>query len=231
MSASFVMWLPIALTGAVSRTGKLAFHICRAWVWLGKTICFATVQYEISPQIDRSRSYIIASNHQSLLDIPALMLMGFQFRWVLKKELGYIPLFGWALYLARHIFINRSSPKLALKNMAMAMKKLPPGVSVAIFPEGTRADDGVLREFKIGGFLTAIESGLPILPVTINGSWKRLPDKSSLSFVPGPIQVIAHPPVEVAGRSKKDIGALMEEVRSVIASRLDSNWPSPPAQG
>ncbi|MBN2531145.1 MAG: 1-acyl-sn-glycerol-3-phosphate acyltransferase [Deltaproteobacteria bacterium] len=187
---------------------------------------FSKIETRTNPKLDKSKSYVIVSNHQSFLDIPALMLnTGLQFRWVLKKELGFIPFFGWALWGARHIFVDRSQPKRALKNMNAAIKQLPKGVSVAIFPEGTRSDTGVLGDFKVGGFLMAISSGLPILPVTINGSWKRMPDKRSLAFHPGKIQLVVGEPIDTTQYSKREISKLMADTKNAVASQLDPDYP------
>ena len=226
MSVSAIMWVPIFLSGFFSKTGKFSFRLCQFWVWIAKGITFTRVETVANPKVDPRKSYVIISNHQSLLDIPALMLnTGLQFRWVLKKELIYIPFFGWALWGARHIFVDRSNPKRALKSMTESIRKLPEGVSVAVFPEGTRADTGQLGEFKVGGFLMAISSGLPILPVTINGSWKRMPNKRSLSFVPGTIQLVIGDPIDTTQYKKREISRLMQDAREAVGSQLDPTYP------
>lgn len=226
MLVSAVMWLPIFVSGFFSRSGKFSFRLCQIWVWIAKSMTFSKIETRTNPKLDKSKSYVIVSNHQSFLDIPALMLnTGLQFRWVLKKELGFIPFFGWALWGARHIFVDRSQPKRALKNMNAAIKQLPKGVSVAIFPEGTRSDTGVLGDFKVGGFLMAISSGLPILPVTINGSWKRMPDKRSLAFHPGKIQLVVGEPIDTTQYSKREISKLMADTKNAVASQLDPDYP------
>ncbi|MBN2340409.1 MAG: 1-acyl-sn-glycerol-3-phosphate acyltransferase [Deltaproteobacteria bacterium] len=226
MSVSFIVWGPIFVTGFFSKTGKLAFRICQVWVWIAKGVTFTKIETVRNAEIDPKKSYVIVSNHQSLLDIPVLMLnSGLQFRWVLKKELGYIPMFGWALWGARHIFVDRSNPKRALKNMTEALKKLPEGVSVAVFPEGTRSDSGELGDFKIGGFLTAISAGLPVLPVTINGSWKRMPNKKSLAFYPGKIQLVIGEPIDTSQYSKREISKLMKAAKEAVAANLNSDYP------
>lgn len=226
MSVSAIIWLPIFLTGFFSKTGRLSFRLCQIWVWIAKGVTFTRVETVANPKVDKSKSYVIVSNHQSLLDIPALMLnTGLQFRWVLKKELGYIPFFGWALWGARHILVDRSQPKRALKNMNAAVKNLPPGVSVMVFPEGTRSDSGELGDFKVGGFLTAISSGLPVLPMTINGSWKRMPNKKSLAFHPGKIQLVLGDPIDTTQYSKREIARLIQDSRNAVASRLNPEYP------
>ena len=116
-----VFFLPISLSGVFSRTGNLAFKFCQGWVWWGRICAGVTIDARRNPAVDPKQSYVIISNHQSLYDIPALMLgVGLQFRWVIKKSYIYAPLFGWALYLARHVFIDRSNPKQSIRSMEEA---------------------------------------------------------------------------------------------------------------
>lgn len=225
-SASVVLWVPITLSGFFSKTGNLAFRFCQLWVWVGKSIAFLTFEKKGNVNVDPSKSYVVISNHQSFFDIPALMLsLGIQFRWVIKKEFIYVPLFGWALYMAKHVFIDRSQPKKSIKSMNDAVKRLPKGVSVTVFAEGTRSDDGSLKEFKSGGFLTAIAAGLPILPVTINGSWRTMPNKRSLSFHPGKIQVVIGDPIETTGYSRQNLTELVDKTRDAVMSNLNPEYP------
>ncbi len=226
-AGSLVLWFPIGIAGLIGRSGRISFRLCQAWMWTANKITFVKVTARGLENVDSDRSYVIMSNHQSFLDIPALMLkVGVPFRWVIKKEFKYVPLFGWGLYLARHIFIDRSHPKQAIKSMGEAVKNLPPGIGVAVFPEGTRSADGVLREFKPGGFLMAIRAGIPILPVTINGSWRIMPNKRSLVFHPGPIELVIGKPIETAGCTRKDLAALMEKTGNRIRANLDPEFPA-----
>jgi len=223
---SIVFFVPITLAGLLSRTGNLAFRLCQAWTWWGKFIAGVRIETVGRDRLDRSRSYVIISNHQSLYDIPALMLgLGLQFRWVIKKSFVHVPLFGWALYVAKHVFIDRSNPKKSIRDMDRAAKALPRGVSIAVFAEGTRSDDGVVREFKRGGFLAAARGGLPILPVTVNGSWRVLPDKKSLSFHPGPIQIVIGEVIETGDSTTKDLARLIERTRDAVIKNLDPEYP------
>jgi 1-acyl-sn-glycerol-3-phosphate acyltransferase len=223
---SIAFFAPISIAGIVGPTGRLAFRLCQGWTWWATVVCRVRIETVGNPSLDRSRSYVIMSNHQSLFDIPAMMLgLGLQFRWIIKKSFVYVPFFGWALWLARHVFIDRSNAKRSLRAMDAAARKLPKGVSIAVFPEGTRSDDGVIRGFKSGGFLLAVRNGLPILPVTVNGSWRVLPDKRSMAFHPGPIQLIVGEPIETNGYDRKKLDALVERTRAAIASRLDPGYP------
>jgi len=224
--ASIVFFLPISLCGLVEPSGRLAFRCCQGWTWWATVIGRVRVEVVRNPNLDRTRSYIIMSNHQSLFDIPALMLgLGLQFRWVIKKSYVYAPFFGWALWVTRHVFIDRSNPKRAMQSMEALAKKLPRGVSVMVFPEGTRSASNDMGKFKFGGFLLAVNTGLPILPVTVNGSWRVLPDKRSMGFIPGPIQIVVGEPLETKGYDRKTAQELVERTRTAIESRLDPEYP------
>ena len=109
---SMVFFAPISIAGLFGPSGRFAFRLCQGWTWWATVVCGVRLEIVQNPNVDPSRSYIIMSNHQSLFDIPALMLgLGLQFRWIIKKSFVYVPLFGWALWFARHVFIDRSNPK------------------------------------------------------------------------------------------------------------------------
>jgi 1-acyl-sn-glycerol-3-phosphate acyltransferase len=225
-TASLVFFVPITLAGLLSPSGNLAFRFCQGWVCWATVVAGVRVEVKGTANADPARSYIVISNHQSLYDIPSLMLkLGLQFRWVIKKSFVHVPLFGWALYVARHVFIDRGNPKKSIRSMDRAAKQLPPGVSVAVFAEGTRSDDGVVREFKRGGFLMAVRNGLPILPVTVNGSWKVMPDKRSLSFHPGRIQIVIGEPIDTNGYSSQTLKELIDRTREAVIENLDPDYP------
>lgn len=214
--ATVVLFLPVTVAALVGKTGNLAFTLTTYWA---RFMLFAT---RVKPvirfreRIDPQRSYIIISNHQSNYDILALVTkLGIQFRWIIKKEILRVPLFGYALYLARNIFIDRGNREEAIKSMKKGLERLPPGVSVMCFAEGTRSPDGRLQPFKKGGFIMAIEKGLPILPVVINGSRRVMP-KKSLVFTPGSIEVMVGEPIETVGYSHASLTELMERTRKAI---------------
>ena len=224
--ASVMFFVPICLGGLVDWSGRLAFHFCQGWTWVARVIAGVRFETVRKGEVDPTRSYVIVSNHQSLYDIPGLMLnLGLQFRWVIKKSFVYVPLFGWALWLTGHVFIDRSSPKKSLKSMDDAARKLRKGVSITVFPEGTRSDDGLVREFRSGGFLLAVRNNLPILPVTVNGSYKVLPNKRSMSFHPGKIQIVIGEPIETDGYTRKNLSELIERARDAVIENLDPEYP------
>ena len=131
--------------------------------------------------IDANETYIIVSNHQSLVDILVAFTLFTHFKWVSKAELFYIPLIGWNMWLNQYIKLRRGNNK-SVKTMYKACEKhLKHGSSIYLFPEGTRSQSGEMRKFKEGAFVLAKRLKKPILPIVINGSGTALP-KNSFSF-------------------------------------------------
>jgi len=167
------------------------------------------------------------SNHQSHFDILAFYgHWGRQFRWVMKEELRKAPGIGWYCSAGGHVFIDRSSREKAIESLKNAGPLLEGGISVVFFPEGTRSDSGRMLPLKKGGFMTALQMGLPILPVTISGSRRVLPNRT-LKLLPGKINISIHPPIDTSSYNESSREELMEEVRKVIASGL-SAWERGP---
>jgi 1-acyl-sn-glycerol-3-phosphate acyltransferase len=170
--------------------------------------------------LDPAKSYVMVANHQSQYDI--MLLYGWlevDFKWVMKQELRKIPALGLACARLGHIFIDRSDRQAALASIEAAKARLEPGTSVLFFAEGTRSRDGRLQAFKKGAFRFALDTGLPILPLTTIGTADILPPNSLLQ-VPGSARLVIHPPVEVTGLTEEDLPLLSDRVRGVIASAL-----------
>jgi 1-acyl-sn-glycerol-3-phosphate acyltransferase len=169
-------------------------------------------------------SYIVTPNHQSNADILALIrMLPLRFRWVIKKELTKIPLFGWGLSRTGAVAIDRSDPKQSVQTLRKATDKLKGSWSVLIYPEGTRTQDGHLQRLKKGAFMMAVQTGIPILPVTSNGAFKVLP-KKTIWFRPGHITVTIGDPIVTAGLTEKDVPDLMERTRAAISNNLDPDY-------
>lgn len=121
--------------------------------------------------LDPKKSYVVVINHQNMMDIPTLYLLSFHFRWVSKKEVFKIPFFGQYLLIHGDIAIERGNAKVAMQKVISDGRKwLSRGVSVAIFPEGTRSKNGEIQRFKAGAFNLAKEAGVDILPIVMDGT-------------------------------------------------------------
>ncbi len=226
--ATMLVFFPVIIAAMLSSTGNLAFTLSKIWahIMLKATDVHPVIRGR--EKIVRGQSYIIISNHQSEYDILALVTtLRIQFRWIIKMELRKVPLFGYALYVSRNIFIDRSQTEKAVKSIKEGLDRLPKGVSVMFFAEGTRSADGSIQPFKKGGFMMALEKGMPILPVTVNGSRKVLP-KKSLIFKPGPIEVVISDPIETKGYTKEQLQELIDRTRGVIIAQFNPDYPHEP---
>jgi len=168
----------------------------------------------------RSRSYVVASNHQSMFDI--LVIYGWlklDLKWVMKAELRKVPAIGIGCEKAGHIFVERRNPKQAAQAINDALKRLGEGIGILFFPEGTRSPDGRLLPFKKGAFRTAIDQQLPVLPVTVVGTRDLLPARS-LRLCFGRARMLIHPPIETTGMGADRVDELLQRTREAINSAL-----------
>ena len=215
MATGFFSLMAI-LASLLDKKGELPHLVARVW---GRTLLFGArvkVTVKNPANIDHSRSYIYMSNHQSNFDIPVLLAyLPVQFRWLAKVELFRIPIFGFAMQRAGYISIDRSNRKSAILSLKRAAEIIRGGVSVLIFPEGTRSRDGNIRPFKSGGFILAIDSGVPIVPVIIHGTFPIMP-KDRLRIRPGNVVLEIEKPVETSPYSRSGKVELLEKVRQII---------------
>jgi 1-acyl-sn-glycerol-3-phosphate acyltransferase len=224
--------VPLALMaivlGFLDPHGKHVYRINQWWAWL--LLCIAGISVKITGlnHIDPNQKYVFMVNHQSNIDIPVLInsLSQFQLRWIAKRELLWVPFFGWALWASRHIAIDRTNPLGALKTFERAKERIAAGISVVVFPEGTRSRDGKLLRFKKGGFRLAVQTGTAIVPVTINGSGALLPS-GAWRLQSGTIEVTLDPSIAVEGYQAGNLRLLSEQVRERIAEHLRPMGKSP----
>ncbi len=175
-------------------------------------------------KIQKNQSYIVISNHQSLFDVWALIgKIPLQLRWIVKVEIRKMPIFGYALERMGHVYVNRKTRSAAASSLEKAARTIKGGTSVIIFPEGTRSKDGHLLRFRRGGGIIALKSGVPILPVTVNGSRFVLP-KTTLRLMPGKIEVIVGDIIDPGQFDENRIDDLMNTVKSAIEKNLDLDY-------
>ena len=215
--------LLVLLLAPADPKGKLAYAIGRIWTWAILKVGGIRLRVQGLDRLDSSRQYIFIANHQSNLDIPVLIqgLRKFQLRWIAKKQLAYVPFFGWALWASRHILVDRSDRAGAMAGLKKAKERIAGGISVVIFPEGTRSADGQLLPFKRGGFLLAVQAKTPIVPITINGSSAILP-RGDWRLRAGEVEVIVSEPIYLEQQHAKDVNILVSQVRAIIESNSRS---------
>lgn len=217
-----------ALLAMVLPPRKVSWFIARPWARLNAFFIPMRVSVTGRENVDPGRSYVIVCNHQSHVDVLALYgWLDMDFKWVMKQELRRLPALGVGCEKLGHIFIDRSNRQAALASINAAKERLVAGTSVLFFAEGTRSRDGRLGTFKKGAFRFALDTGLPILPITSSGTGSILPP-GTRRFWPGHARLVIHPPVEVDRLGEEDLPRLMDEVRSTIASALPAgSRPSP----
>jgi 1-acyl-sn-glycerol-3-phosphate acyltransferase len=136
---------------------------------------------------------------------------------ILKKELLYVPIFGWSLWWCRFISIDRSSRRKSLQSIDKGARKIKKGTSVLLFPEGSRSDDGELKPFQAGSFIMAIKSQVPIIPITISGTINVVHKKTPLKFhFNKEIKVIVSPPIDTSHYTLDERDQLKDEVEGII---------------
>jgi 1-acyl-sn-glycerol-3-phosphate acyltransferase len=192
-------------------------------VWGRWLCCLGNVQVRVEgrEQLDPHTTYIFVGNHSSMVDILAFQgYINHDFRWIAKKELFKIPLFGAAMRAVDFISIDRSHGREAVKSLQDAAERIAGGASVLIFPEGTRSPDGRLQAFKTGAILLAIKAGVEVVPVGFNGTHQVLP-KGKLFSRGGQVLLRLGTPFSIKNFQAKDKQALAGILQEQVAGLLD----------
>lgn len=210
----------VILAALFPGTSNVIHRIARIW---GRSLLWISrVKVDISglEHIKPASAVIYMSNHQSNFDIPVYFsALPVQFRWLAKAELFKIPVFGRAMRGAGYISIDRTNAKSALRSLKSAAESIRNGTSVMIFPEGTRSFDGNLLPFKTGGFFLAIGAGVPIVPLSIQGT-REVMAKGRNLIRGGRVHIELNPPIDTTAYTRKTMEPLMEQVRLAIAGGM-----------
>jgi 1-acyl-sn-glycerol-3-phosphate acyltransferase len=206
------------------RSGKTYHRIAWLWSKIGLAVAGVKVIVDGAENIPRDQPIIFMGNHQSNFDILSLFqAIPVRFNWLAKEELFKIPLFGRSMQAAGYIPVNRNDSRDSLRSLDKAARLVSNGTSIAIFPEGTRSNDGKLLPFKRGGFILAAKAGVPIIPFSIIGSMKINPPDNFLYLKPGIIRIKFSPPVlTMITDGEKQQVSIMDQVRMAIAAGLES---------
>jgi 1-acyl-sn-glycerol-3-phosphate acyltransferase len=209
------------------RDGDFGHRCARAWAWLILKTTGVRVRASGLEHIDPAQSYVVAANHQSIYDIPIVFAtLPLQLRIVAKESLGRIPFLGWHLQRTGHLLIDRQNPGAGiLKRMASLVRAAR---SVIVFPEGTRSSDGTVGRFKGGIFLLAIDTALPVLPVSLGRS-RHVMAKGRIMVCPEEVTVTVHKPMVTAGIARERAREFADEVRSVVRRGVDEPLRTPTA--
>jgi len=219
--ATLVLGVFAFITYPFDRRGRVGHYYAKLWGRVALLANGVKVRIEGKGHLNEKVPYVFMSNHQGSYDIFALLgHLPYQFKWLAKKELFSIPFFGWTMAAVGYISIDRGGNRDTVEAMNEAARKIRDGMSVVVFPEGSRSPDGLIQPFKKGGFTLAIKSKVPIVPVAISGSRDIMP-KDRLTAAPGAIRILVDHPIETVHLSSKDRGALMKKVREIITKNFE----------
>ena len=194
--------------------------VIRLWARLVLWGAGIELRAEGTETIDRSKRYILIANHHSYFDIPCIFAAIPQpIRFMAKKSLFSIPIFGWAIGRAGFIPIDRKNRRTAVKSFDLAVERIRKGNTIVIFPEEGRSREVAMRPFQRGAFLLAIRSELPILPLAIDGTYEVL-RVGAKRVTPGVVTIRVGTPIETAGVSVRAKDSLLEQSRGQIERML-----------
>ena len=225
-----VIGLPVIAVSPFDRDARAVRALGRTWVrWILRTF---GIHVEVSglENVPIDAPALFLSNHQSLVDIAAIvdkLPTAVSWRFVAKKELVRVPIFGWCLVTTGQIIIDRGNRQRATKSLERAAARIRDGASVIVFPEGTRSDAGSLRPFKSGPFHLAVAAQVPIVPVTVSGS-QRITPKGSLHVHAGTVRITFGKPIPTRGVTLEQRSELKRRVRAAIAAGYDVALQGPP---
>jgi 1-acyl-sn-glycerol-3-phosphate acyltransferase len=210
------------------RRGHVAHWCARTWSRLILWTTGVTVEVRGLDRLAAGRTYVFVANHQSIYDIPILFWsLPYQLRIIAKESLGRVPFLGWHLRRTGHMLVDRAHPdRSAIFSWASALTAN--GLSLILFPEGTRSRDGRVGRFKGGSFYLALEAGLPVVPLSVIGS-RHVMLKGRLTTCPGHVRLIVHDPIDTSKLTGTDARRFAEQVREIIAPDAEVDVRREPA--
>jgi len=213
--------------------GHFAHRCAQWWSWLILATTGVRVRVEGLEQLTPGATYVFVANHQSIYDIPVLFgSLPFQLRIIAKESLGRFPFLGWHLRRTGHMLVDRRRPDRA--GIFAWARALPArGLSLIVFPEGTRSRDGVVAPFKAGSLFPGVQAGIPIVPLSVVGS-RHVMTKGGLETRPGDVRLIVHAPVPTSGDPEPQPEATRElaaKIRDIVRVAVDAEAATGSAAG
>ena len=205
--------------------GFWSYYPPMLWARVMCAIFLLPVKVEGYENIDPNTSYVFVANHQGAFDIFLVYgYVGRPFRWMMKKALRKTFLVGKACEKGGHIFVDKAGPKAIQRTYDNARKVLRGGISLCVFPEGARSFTGHMGVFRRGGFQLADELQLPVVPITIDGSFDVMPRTRDMHFVHWhPLRMTIHKPIPPKGKGPENVKAILDESYNVIMNGLPAH--------
>jgi 1-acyl-sn-glycerol-3-phosphate acyltransferase len=218
----------LSLTSSLfQKTGYFAHWCARTWSRLILATTGVRVEVAGLDRLDRNTTYVFVSNHQSIYDTPILFWsLPYQLRIIAKESLGNFPFLGWHLRRTGHMLVDRRRPDRT-KIFGWASRLTSNGLSLMVYPEGTRSRDGRVGRFKGGSFYLALQAGLPVVPISVVGS-RHVMLKGRLTTYPGNVKLVVHDPIDTGGMADADAREFAERVRRIIAPIAESDVEAAP---
>lgn len=212
----------ITILGGFINAHVFGYYPGRIWSKVVLRVLLLPIHVEGREHLHPRQSYVFVANHQGPVDIFLIYgYLGRNFKWMMKKALRKMPLVGVACEKARHIFVDKSGPKAIKETIDKARATLQNGTSLVVFPEGSRTFTGHMGLFRKGAFQLADDLQLPVVPVTIDGSFDVLTRMAGFNFVHWhPLRLVIHEPIPPVGEGKEDIKHTMAEAYRVIMNSL-----------
>ncbi len=204
----------------VRRWANVSIHGARVWSRVMVAAVGARPTFRGLENVDHGSPQVFIANHQSIVDVWVMpQWLPLNARFAVKRELFWVPIFGWAMAASGFIPINRQNRSEAVKSLDEAARQIRSGCSVVLYPEGKRSRDGKLKPFKKGAFHLALAAGVPVVPVAISGSYDVI-RPGDWRVTPGPVSVSIESPIDVSRFQPDDYQGLLDHVHNVIRRRL-----------
>ncbi len=225
--ATIVTSLAMAIGSTIGSAHYWGYYPGRIWSWFMCRLLLLPIKVEGKENIDAHTSYVFVANHQGPMDIFLVYgFLGRNFKWMMKKDIRKMPLIGLACERAKHIFVDKSGPKKIHETIENARATLQNGTSLVVFPEGSRTFTGHMGIFRKGAFQLANDIGLPIVPITIDGSFDVLRRQDGFNFVNHhAMRMVIHKPIYLnEKKTSEELQGIINKVYGTIMAELPENY-------
>ncbi len=224
--STIVTAIEVAIGCALGDGHFWGYYPGRWWARIIIRVLLLPVKVEGRENLERDHSYVFVANHQGAFDIFLIYgFLGRNFKWMMKRQLRQVPFVGFACERSHQIFVDKRGPSKIRKTYEDAREILKEGYSVTVFPEGARTFTGHMATFKKGAFALADELQLPVVPLTINGSFQVLPRMRGFNFVNWhPLSLTIHQPIYPTGQGAENVEATLRQAYDSVMSALEPEF-------